>query len=71
MTERDGYYAMSALCVGMGIMLLVTFIRPTVRRLQGEIDALQAPTESETDPMTSPVSASIIGMACKDIQVDR
>lgn len=36
MTERDGYYAMSAICIAVGIALLVTFVLPTARRLQRE-----------------------------------
>jgi hypothetical protein len=37
MTERDGYYAMSAICIAVGIALLVTFVLPTARRLQREL----------------------------------
>lgn len=32
--ERDGYYIMSAFCVILGGMLLMSFILPTVKRLQ-------------------------------------
>ena len=34
--ERDGYYTVSLLCVILGALLLVGYIRPTVRKLQGE-----------------------------------
>jgi hypothetical protein len=34
-TERDGYYITSALCVGLGIIALVTYVLPTARKLQG------------------------------------
>lgn len=33
-TERDGYYAMSAICVIVGVIVLVTYVKPTARRLQ-------------------------------------
>lgn len=33
--ERDGYYIMSAGCVVLGAALLIGFILPTVKRLQG------------------------------------
>ena len=33
---RDGYYIMSFICVGVGAVLLVKYILPTVKRLQGE-----------------------------------
>lgn len=32
--ERDGYYIMSSICVGLGVILLVTFILPTAKMLQ-------------------------------------
>lgn len=34
-TERDGYYMVSALCMTFGVVLLVTFIIPNARKLQG------------------------------------
>lgn len=39
MTERDGYYAMSMICIAVGVILLVTFVLPTTRRLQSECKA--------------------------------
>lgn len=35
-TERDGYYATSAICIALGAILLITFVQPTARKLQGE-----------------------------------
>lgn len=35
--QRDGYYPMSMICVGLGAILLVTFIIPTTRKLQCEL----------------------------------
>ncbi|KAL7417056.1 acetyl-coenzyme A transporter 1-domain-containing protein [Mrakia frigida] len=32
--DRDGYYSVSMICVGLGAVLLVTYIIPTARRLQ-------------------------------------
>lgn len=32
--ERDGYYIMSSICVGLAVILLVTFILPTAKMLQ-------------------------------------
>ena len=34
-TERDGYYYVSSLCVALGVVSLVFYIIPTARRLQG------------------------------------
>ncbi|KAG6857611.1 hypothetical protein H0H87_010179 [Tephrocybe sp. NHM501043] len=36
--HRDGYYAMSALCMILGVVLLVAFIIPRARKLQGKHD---------------------------------
>ena len=36
MTERDGYYAMSVICIAVGVTVLVMFVLPTTRRLQSE-----------------------------------
>jgi len=33
-TERDGYYITSALCIGLGILAVVTYVIPTARKLQ-------------------------------------
>ncbi|KJA29317.1 hypothetical protein HYPSUDRAFT_1076308 [Hypholoma sublateritium FD-334 SS-4] len=33
-TETDGYYIVSAICIGFGIIFLVAFILPTARKLQ-------------------------------------
>ena len=33
-TERDGYYYVSSLCVALGVFSLVFYIIPTARRLQ-------------------------------------
>lgn len=33
-TKRDGYYLISGLCMGLGILILVTFIFPKARKLQ-------------------------------------
>jgi hypothetical protein len=35
-TERDGYYITTGLCLGLGVITLVTFILPSARKLQGE-----------------------------------
>src|ERR1700761_529824 len=35
-TERDGYYITNGLCVGLGIIAVVTYVVPTARKLQGE-----------------------------------
>lgn len=34
-TERDGYYATSSICIIIGAILLITFVQPAARRLQG------------------------------------
>jgi len=35
-TERDGYYIVSAICLAFGVIFLVAFIIPTARKLQRE-----------------------------------
>jgi len=35
-TERDGYFITTGLCLALGVTSLVTFIIPTALRLQGE-----------------------------------
>ncbi len=35
-TERDGYFITTGLCLALGVISLVTFIIPTARRLQSE-----------------------------------
>jgi hypothetical protein len=35
-TERDGYFITTGLCLVLGVVTLVTFILPTARKLQGE-----------------------------------
>jgi Acetyl-coenzyme A transporter 1 len=35
-TERDGYFITTGLCLALGVISLVVFILPTARRLQGE-----------------------------------
>ena len=34
-TEQDGYYVVSALCIGFGILSVVFFLIPTAKKLQG------------------------------------
>ena len=36
-TTQDGYYYVSAICVGLGVLSLVLYIIPTARRLEGEL----------------------------------
>lgn len=35
-TETDGYYIISAISIGFGIIFLVAYILPTARKLQSE-----------------------------------
>lgn len=35
-TERDGYYYVSAICIAFGVLFLVGYIMPTARRLECE-----------------------------------
>lgn len=35
-TTQDGYYYVSAICMGLGVLTLVLYIIPTARRLEGE-----------------------------------
>lgn len=40
--ERDGYYVTSAMCIAVGAILLLTFVQPTARKLQGKAFFLSA-----------------------------
>ena len=35
--ERDGYYVVTGICLAVGLIILLTFIIPTARRLQGTL----------------------------------
>ena len=47
--ERDGYYVMSAICLGAGFLLLVFFMIPTARRLQCAFLSPLCPSRSSAD----------------------
>lgn len=36
-TTQDGYYYVSAICMGLGVLTLVLYIMPVARRLEGEL----------------------------------
>jgi len=38
--ETDGYYIVSGVCMALGMILLLAFIIPTARRLQGILHTL-------------------------------
>ena len=40
-TARDGYYIVSGICMTLGAILLVLYIAPVSRRLQGEFVILR------------------------------
>ena len=35
-TERDGFYIVSAICLGLGVIGVIFHMIPTARKLQGE-----------------------------------
>ena len=37
MTERDGYYTVSAICLVLGLLSVVFYMIPTARKLQGKV----------------------------------
>lgn len=39
-TEQDGYYIVSAICMAFGVVILLAFILPTARKLQGQFSVL-------------------------------
>ena len=39
---RDGYYPVSAICIGFAVIFLVAYIIPTARRLQGKFSVAQS-----------------------------
>ena len=49
--ERDGYYVMSAICLGAGFLLLVFFMIPTARRLQCAFLSLAFPLLPTSFPL--------------------
>ena len=36
MTEQDGFYIVSALCLGFGVLSVLFFLIPTAKKLQGK-----------------------------------
>ena len=36
-TERDGYYIVSAVCLALGVLSVIFFMIPTARKLQGAL----------------------------------
>lgn len=36
MTDRDGYYTVSGICLALGLLSVVFYMIPTARKLQGE-----------------------------------
>ena len=43
-TERDGYFIVSALCVCFGILSVLLFLIPTAKKLQGMLTAFRSRT---------------------------
>jgi MFS transporter, PAT family, solute carrier family 33 (acetyl-CoA transportor), member 1 len=41
-TETDGYYIVSALCLLFGVVFVMAYIIPTAKRLQGKLPVLAA-----------------------------
>ena len=35
-TEQDGYYYVSAICIALGVLTLILYIIPTAKRLEGK-----------------------------------
>lgn len=64
LTERDGYYWVSTLCILAGVAILVSFVQPVARRLQGAFDGpcSEAISGQLADALPSP-SAPACGMA--------
>lgn len=61
-THRDGYYAMSALCMILGVILLVGFIIPKALKLQGKSHQQYFQCTGADGPCSSPY----ISMASED-----
>lgn len=36
--ETDGFYIVHGICLGLGLIILLAFIIPTARKLQGKAD---------------------------------
>ena len=47
--RTDGYYIMSGVCVALGGALLVRYIIPTVKRLQGELSSYHGPDPADAN----------------------
>jgi len=64
MTEQDGYYYVSMICVTFGVLFLVGYIMPTARRLQSEsIEAIcRSCFHDRSCSPTSPPVASELGV---------
>ena len=48
--ERDGYYIVTGICLAIGLIILLGFIIPTSRKLQGKPLLLFQPSFLDHDP---------------------
>ena len=53
MTEQDGYYIVSAICMGFGILSVLFFLIPTARKLQGALRGMFDNAQTLTDTLCS------------------
>lgn len=60
-TERDGYYITSSICIALGMAMLIMFVQPTARKLQGELPGRVSCPEYR---LTCGISPSAFRMAC-------
>jgi hypothetical protein len=66
--KRDGYYIMTAACVTLSAVLLMTFILPTIKRLQCEWLQL-SPSASSPSQLTN--STTHLGLAGQAVRQGR
>lgn len=66
--KRDGYYIMTAACVTLSAILLMTFILPTIKRLQCEWLQL-SPNASSPSQLTN--STAHLGLAGQAVRQGR
>ena len=63
-TERDGYYIVSAICIALGVLTCVLYITPTAKRLEGEPRSLASGFNESLTHLRSVACGQVAGLLC-------
>lgn len=68
-TTQDGYYYVSAICITLGFLILVVYIIPTAKRLQGESHSSTSDSDGSLTDIRSIARNQMAGVFCIVIYV--